>query len=96
MLSKAELEFLKFPEKFDPDYSRVLRCRIKAKSEQLRETLLLLQGNGLSVTDNCNSATEFCNGHQSVNQAYFTERQEKIGAPAGIWTRVADSKGRHT
>jgi hypothetical protein len=71
MLSKTELEFLKSPEKFDPDYSRVLRCRIKAKSAQLRKALLLLEGNDLSVTGNCNGVTEYCNANPSPNQAYF-------------------------
>ena len=71
MFSKAELAFLKSPEKFDPDYSRVLRCRIKAKSAQLRETLLLLQNLGLSVTENCNSVTEICNINPNSNQADF-------------------------
>jgi hypothetical protein len=96
MFSKAELEFLKAPEKFGPDYSRVLRCRIKAKGAQLREALMLLQGNGLSITESCNSVTEFSNVNPSLNQAYFSEIREKNSAPAGIWTRVADSRGRHT
>jgi hypothetical protein len=96
MLSKKELKFLESPQSFDPAYSRVLRYRIKAKSAQLREALLLLQGNGLSVTENCNSVTEYSNANQSLNQVYFCKKHEKISAPAGIWTRVADSRGRHT
>ena len=74
MLSKIELEFLKSPESFNADYSRVLRHRIKAKTTQLRDELALLEESGLSVTENCNGVTEFSNGQQnqqSLNQAAF-------------------------
>ena len=74
MLSKNELEFLKSPESFNADYSRVLRCRIKAKTAQLHKQLALLEVSGLSVTENCKGVTEFCNGQQnqkSLNQADF-------------------------
>jgi len=30
---------------------------------------------GVSVTENCNGVTEFCNGEQSLNQAPFAERR---------------------
>ena len=78
MLSKTEIEFLKNPTRFDADYRRVMRHRVKAKAEEFRAQIALLQGcealgvNGLSVTENCNGVTEFCNGQQnqkSVNQA---------------------------
>ncbi len=73
MLSKIELEFLKSPESFNADYSRVLRHRIKAKTAQMRDELALLEGSGLSVTENCDNVTEFCNGQQSLNQAALRE-----------------------
>jgi hypothetical protein len=90
------LEFLKAPEKFDAGYARVLRHRINAKSAQMRKALLLLQGNGLSITENCNGVTEYCNANPSINQADLDKIIENCSAPAGIRTRVADSKGRHT
>jgi hypothetical protein len=71
MLSKTEIEFLKNPKKFDTDYSRVMRHRIKTKAEEFRAQIALLQqcgafeGNGLSVTENCNGVTEFCNGQKN-------------------------------
>jgi hypothetical protein len=71
MLSKIELEFLKSPESFNADYSRVLRHRIKAKTAQLRSELALLEGAGVSVTENCNGVTEFSNGNQGLNQGAF-------------------------
>ena len=83
MLSKNELEFLKSPESFNSDYSRVLRCRIKAKTAQLHEQLALFEGSGLSVTENCNGITEFCNSKMSLNQVLL----EICGAFGGIWTR---------
>jgi hypothetical protein len=70
MLSKVELEFLKSPESFGADYSRVLRHRIKVKRAQLREESVLF-GEKVNVTENCN-VTEFCNGKQSPNQAAFS------------------------
>lgn len=101
MLSKAELAFLKSPEKFDTDYSRVLRCRIKAKSAQLCETLLLLQNLGLSVTENCNSVTEFSNGQENKNnpnQAPLVKRwwaepdlnRRPLARKANVLTRLDD------
>ena len=76
MLSKTELQFLKSPQSFDADYSRVLRYRIKAKSAEIRDALTALEGAGLNVKENCNGVTEFCNGQQnklSPNQAAFGE-----------------------
>jgi hypothetical protein len=96
MFSKAELEYLKSPEKFDAAYGRVLRHRINAKNAQLREALSLIGGNGLSITESCNGVTEFSNAYQSINQAPISQSLERVGAPAGIWTRVADSKGQYT
>ena len=101
MLSKAELEFLKSPEKFDPDYSRVLRCRIKTKSTHMREALFLLQGTALNITENCNSVTEFSNGQQnqiSPNKAAFVEKRwaepdlnrRPLACKANVLTRLDD------
>gem|GEM_PF-6894468 len=79
MLSKNELKFLESPESFDPAYSRVLRHRIKAKSAQLRETLMLLRGAGIGVTENCNSVTEYSNDQISPNQACLVKRAPRMG-----------------
>ena len=62
MLSKTELEFLKAPERFEPDYRRTLRFRIKSKVEKIKSEIALLEANGISVTENRNGVTEFCNG----------------------------------
>ena len=78
MLSKNELKFLEDPESFDPGYSRVLRHRIKAKKAELIKQLAFLDDSGLSVTENCNSVTKFCNSQQnqtSPNQADFVNRE---------------------
>jgi hypothetical protein len=78
MLSKIELEFLKSPENFSGDYTRVLRHRIKAKTAQLRSELALLDVSGLSVTENCNGITEFSNGQQNqqgLNHVAFKETE---------------------
>ena len=69
MLSKSEIEFLKNPANFSPDYVRVLRHRLKVKTAQIRDELSLLKSSGLNVMENCNGVTEFCNGNQSLNQS---------------------------
>jgi hypothetical protein len=79
MFSKTELQYLKAPEKFDAAYSRVLRHRINAKSAQLRDALLLLQGNGLSITGNCNSVTEFSNAKINAKQALYYNKSAGNG-----------------
>jgi hypothetical protein len=65
MLSKIELEFLKAPENFEADYRRALRHRIKSKVETIKTEIALLEAHGLSVTENCNGVTKFCNGQRN-------------------------------
>ena len=85
MLSKTEIEFLKNPQSFSADYRRVMRHRVKTKAEEFRAQIALLQGcgalgvNGLSVTENCNGVTEFCNSEQSSKQADFNKRAPRMG-----------------
>ena|GEM_PF-1462821 len=98
MLSKAEMEFLKTPKKFDANYSRVLRHRIKVKSAQMCEHVLLLQGVGLNVTENCNAVTTFCNAKQSSNQALNVNQwwaepdlnRRPLARKANVLTRLDD------
>jgi len=84
MLSKTEIEFLKNPQGFNADYSRVMRHRIKTKAEDFRAQIALLQGygalegNGLNVTENCNGVTEFSNDKQSSNRVAFSEREVQM------------------
>ena len=76
MLSKTELEFLKSPESFEADYRRALRHRLKFKVQKIRLDVAFLEAYGVSVTENCNGVTEFCNGQQNQkgwNQAAFGE-----------------------
>ena len=74
MLSRSELEFLKAPDSFNPDYSRTLKHRIRGKVQALQEELRLLEIAGfLSVTRSCNAVTDFCNGEQGLNQAAFED-----------------------
>jgi hypothetical protein len=87
VLSKIELEFLKSPKNFDADYSRVLRHRIKAKTAHLHEQLALIDGSALSVTENCNGITEFCNGEQ-IQNAQIKPLLLKEGGPSR--TRTGD------
>jgi hypothetical protein len=49
MLSKTEIEFLKNPESFEAGYIRVMRHRIKSKSEAFRAQIALLQDCGALV-----------------------------------------------
>ena len=74
MLSKMEIKFLKNPESFEL-ITALMRHRVKTKAEEFRAQIALLQGcgafagNGLSVTENCNGVTEFCNGQQNQKSA---------------------------
>ena len=96
MLSKAETEFMKHPEKFEPSYAKVLRHRVNSKMCAFREEINLLENMGVSVTPNRNQITEISNYQQTPNNAVLGERPENCGAPAGIRTRVFGSKGRNT
>jgi hypothetical protein len=100
MFSKAELEFLKNPEKFNADYARVLRCRIRAKTTQIYN-LTLLQSSGFSAKESCNGVTEFSNGQQnqiSANQALFVNLKwaepdsdrRPLARKANVLTRLDD------
>ena len=93
MLSKIELEFLKSPENFNADYTRVLRHRIKAKTVQMRDELSLLEGSRLNVTENCNCVTEFCNGKQSLNKAAFNNLAPRMGFEPMRTRRSTGSQG---
>jgi hypothetical protein len=54
LLSRTEMEFLKEPERFDANYTKALRHRIRGRVEGLREELGLLERAGyLKVTENC-------------------------------------------
>ena len=75
MLSKVEMEYLRFPESFDANYSKVLRHRIRDKVQSLQEELMLLDSAGfLPVMEKYNSVTEFRNGESVLNQAAFDNR----------------------
>ncbi len=69
-----------FLSSFDAGYSRVLRHHIKVKAVHLYSELALLEGVGLSVTENCNGITKFGNGKISPNQAAFSKN---VGAGDG-------------
>ncbi len=93
MLSKVELQFLKSPKSFSVDYGRVLRHRIKAKTVQLHKELALLEGAGLSVTENCNGITELSNGEQSLNQPAFNNQAPGMGFEPMRTRRSTGSQG---
>ena len=85
MLSKAEIEFLKNPEKFDTDYRYVLRHRVKVKSAQMCEHAIMLQGVGLNLTENCKNLTNFCNVQSELKLSF---KHEKVGK---CWCSGRDS-----
>ena len=72
MLSKAELDYLRAPQQFHPNYAKVLKHRLRVKVESLREELQLLADAGYlqaAVTSECNGVTRICNSQQGLNQA---------------------------
>jgi intergrase/recombinase len=73
VLSKIEREFLEAPERFDANYSRVLRSRLRAKAARLRGELGLLEAKGLGIREDCNGIRESRNGEKPVNCVAFGE-----------------------
>jgi hypothetical protein len=70
MLSRVEIDYLKAPENFSPEYSKVIKHRLKCKVQALSEELALLDSAGfLQVMGKCNAVTDFRNSEQSLNQA---------------------------
>jgi len=91
MLSQIELEYLQNPLRFDSNYSKALRHRIRGKVQELQTELGLLERAGyLGVMDNCNQVTEFNNLNPSLNQADFKNRMVlRPGFGPGSATREA-------
>ena len=73
MLSQKEVEFLQEPNRFDSEYSKVLRHRIRSKVGSLREEILLLERAGFKVMKNCNIVTDFRNSEISTNRAALSK-----------------------
>ena len=71
MLSRIEREYLTNPERFDANYRRVLRHRIRSKVKALQPELMLIADSGIMKIDN--GITEFCNSKISTNRAYFNK-----------------------
>ena len=44
-----------------------------SKAQRIKSEITLLEAYGVSVTENCNGVTEFCNGQRGLNQAVFKE-----------------------
>jgi len=59
MLSKIELEFLKSPERFNSEYQRILRHRIRVKIQRLKSEANLLANQGF---------LQAYDGEKSLNQ----------------------------
>ena len=99
MLSHIELEYLRCPERFEANYARVLKHRIKDKARVLNEELTLLNAAGfLNITENRNGVTEFSNGQRSSNQAGFAEmrwagpdlNRRPLARKANVLTKLDD------
>jgi hypothetical protein len=74
LLSQKEIEYLRFPESFNVDYSYVLKHKIKSKVKTLNEELTLLSNAGfLNLKENSKSLTDFSKIQLNSNQAYFEE-----------------------
>ena len=82
MLSKVELEYIRNPAAFNPEYGRVLRLRIRRKINKLRSILQLLAESEFApllehVIKNCYCVTENRNALQ--NFVTFRPNIEKLG-----------------
>ena len=77
MLSRIEREYLAHSDRFNANYSRVLRHRIRSKVHQLQRELSIIADSGIMEFDN--GIKEFCNGgvsEQRLNQAAYSNRME--------------------
>ena len=93
MLSKTEIEFLKNPQSFSADYSRVIRHRVKVKAEDFRAQIALLQGCGalggnelsvINVTKTVTSIQKIVMIIRAQNKLlYAKERREWDSNPCG-------------
>jgi len=73
MLSRTELEYLKSPKAFDSEYQRILRHRIRAKVQRLRQEVRLLGNRGFL-------GEFYAYGEEnSMNQAYSWNRDLHSG-----------------
>ena len=76
-----------------------MRQRIKAKTEEFRAQIALLQGcgalggNGLGVTENCNGVTEFSNDNQSSNRVAFSDGKELVVRSPGFEPGIISLEG---
>jgi hypothetical protein len=75
MLSKTEQEFLRDPARFNSNYQRSLRHRLKLKAEKMRSDL--------SVVESCSAAAEFCNNGKSPNHVASVNQ-------GGMWSLRRD------
>ena len=74
MLSQVEIDYLRTPERFNANYCKALRHRIRGKVQALREELALLESAGfMRVMADCDAVTDFYNTEQSLNQAPMQE-----------------------
>ena len=69
--------------------------------QKIRSVVALLEAHGVSVTENCNGVTEFCNGQQnqkSLNQAALINRKwaepdsdrRPLACKANVLTKLDD------
>ena len=73
MLSQIEREFLIEPSRFNANYRRVLRHRIKSKVQALQRDLPLIMARLPDIIKECNGITEFRNDKISMNRADFNK-----------------------
>ena len=85
ILSQNEIEYLRFPKKFESDYSYVLKNKIKNKVEALNKELALLErAEFLGFTD-FNKVTEFSKTSKdngTLENGSFS--QKRVGLPVPI------------
>ncbi len=76
------MEFFNYSKKFKAAaHQFMLRHRMTAKSAQMRESAILLQGVGFSIAENSNAVTEYCNANPENESS---SKCKKSGGPAGI------------
>ena len=79
MLSQKEMEYLRSPENFNPNYSYFLKHQIKNKVKSLSNELVLLSDAGFlnALSERSKNLRDFNKNQKngiSSNQAYFEER----------------------
>ena|GEM_PF-1450618 len=78
MLSQKEIEYLQSPQSFSPDYSYVLKHKIKNKVKLLNEELELLQRAGLIDFSKITENRKIYSSDKKLENRFFSQKNNNL------------------